>query len=86
MHAAEHSDGDPDPGYDLIEPDDFLPPNPFPDDAQRLGFDRYSGGDAAWIALAASLDARKTSHRLLAIVLLIGFGTVAVAPVLTLLR
>lgn len=56
---------------ELITPEDFVPGNPYPVDAQRMGFDRYTGGEAAWLALAASLDARKTSHRLFAAVMLV---------------
>lgn len=56
---------------ELITPEDFLPRNPFPPDAQRLGFDRYSGGESGFLAVAAALDSRKPSHRVLATVLLI---------------
>lgn len=55
---------------ELITPEDFLPRNPFPPDAQRIGFDRYTGGDGGFLAIAASLDARKPAHRVIAIVLL----------------
>lgn len=68
-----------DDDYELIRPEDFLPPNPFPVDAQRLGIDRFTGDNGAIIALAASLDGRKPSHRALAWVLLVAF----VIPVLT---
>ena len=40
---------------ELIEPEDFLPGNPFPPDAQRMGIDRWSD-DAGMIAIASSLD------------------------------
>lgn len=55
---------------ELITPEDFLPQSPFPADAQRMGFDRYTGGDAGFLAIASALDARKTSHRLFAYLLL----------------
>ena len=55
---------------ELITPEDFAPPSPFPIDAQRMGFDRYTGGDAGFLAVASALDGRKPSHRNLAIVLL----------------
>lgn len=64
---APHGDDEP----ELITPEDLGPRNPFPADAQRLGFDRYSGGDAGMIALAASLNGSKPSHRLIAAVLLV---------------
>jgi hypothetical protein len=56
--------------FELITPEDFLPPNPFPLDAQRMGVDRWSD-DAAMIALAASLDPAKLSHRIVAWVMLV---------------
>ena len=58
--------GDPnDLGVELIEPEDFLPPNPFPVDAQRMGIDRWSD-NAGMIAVAASLDPAKRWHKLIA--------------------
>ncbi len=65
-------DREPDHGDEpeLITPEDFLPRNPYPPDAQRLGFDRYTGGDGGILAVAASLDSRKPAHRLIAAVLL----------------
>lgn len=78
MEAVDHRDDD-EGDVELIEPEDFLPPNPFPADARRLGVDQYSGGDAAWIALAANLDARKPAHRVIAVLLLAFF----LFPVLT---
>lgn len=56
---------------ELIRPEDFLPPSPFPIDAQRMGFDRYTGGDAGFLAMASALDGRKISHRLFAAALLV---------------
>jgi hypothetical protein len=64
---------DEEPDYELIEPEDLLSErarNPFPADARRLGFDRYSD-EGAMIALAASLDPTKTSHRIVAWVMLV---------------
>ncbi|HEX4190575.1 MAG TPA: hypothetical protein VHZ06_06225 [Marmoricola sp.] len=59
---------------ELIAPEDFLPQsliNPYPEDARRMGLDRYTGSDAAMLAFAANLDSKKPSHRLFAILLLI---------------
>ncbi|MFL6109086.1 MAG: hypothetical protein ACJ72D_29485 [Marmoricola sp.] len=55
----------------LIQPEDFLPHDRFPSDARRMGFDRYSGGEAAILAFASNLDSSKRSHRLFASVLLV---------------
>ena len=55
---------------ELIAPEDFLARNPFPLDAQRMGIDRWSD-DAGMIAIAASLDSRKLSHKIVAWVMLI---------------
>jgi hypothetical protein len=62
-HPDEH-------GVELIEPEDFLPGNPFPHDAQRMGIDRWSD-DAGMIAIASSLDSRKLSHKIVAWVMLL---------------
>jgi len=62
-HPDEH-------GVELIEPEDFLPGNPFPQDAQRMGIDRWSD-DAGMIAIASSLDSRKLSHKIVAWVMLL---------------
>jgi hypothetical protein len=62
-HPEEH-------GVELIEPEDFLPGNPFPHDAQRMGIDRWSD-DAGMIAIASSLDSRKLSHKIVAWVMLL---------------
>ena len=75
-------DGD-DEELELIQPEDFLPHNPIPSDAQRLGFDRWSGAE---IAFAASLRPDKRSHRAVAITLLVVFMTPAIITVLSLLR
>jgi hypothetical protein len=68
----EYDEPDPadDHGIELIEPADFLPGNPFPADAQRMGIDRWSD-DAGMIAIAASLDSSKLSHKIVAWVMLI---------------
>jgi hypothetical protein len=63
-------DGLPDGQPELIEPEDFLPRNPFPHDAQRMGIDRWSD-DAGMIAVAASLDSAKRSHRVVAWLMLV---------------
>jgi hypothetical protein len=63
-------DGD-EPEIELISPEDFLPRSPFPPDAQRMGFDRFTGSEGAILAMASALDGRKPSHRLFALVLLI---------------
>ena len=59
---------------ELIAPEDFLPGNPFPADARRLGFDRYSD-DGALIALAASLNPAKRSHKVFAWFMLLAITT-----------
>jgi hypothetical protein len=71
MREREEPDED---RLELIEPDDFLPRNPFPTDAQRMGIDRWSD-DAGMIAIASSLDSRKLSHRIVAWVLLVAILT-----------
>ena len=65
----EHDEPD-DAGLELIEPEDLLARNPFPPDAQRLGIDRWSD-DAGIIAIAASLDSTKLSHKIIAWVMLL---------------
>ena len=55
---------------ELITPEDLLAPNPFPVDARRMGFDRYSE-EGAMIALAASLNPAKPTHRVFAWVMLL---------------
>jgi hypothetical protein len=59
---------------ELIEPEDFLPRNPFPPDAQRMGIDRWSD-NAGLIAVASSLDSRKLSHRIMAWVMLVAIAS-----------
>jgi hypothetical protein len=59
-----------DSGVELVEPEDFLPANPFPLDAQRMGIDRWSD-NAGMIAVASSLDSRKLSHKIVAWVMLL---------------
>lgn len=63
----------PEPDVELIQPEDFLPSGRYPHDARRMGIDHYTGLDGAWIGLAAALDPRKLSHRLVASVLLVIF-------------
>jgi hypothetical protein len=80
MTVLEPDEPSPD-DYELIAPEDFLPTDPFPLDARRLGIDRFTGDNGALIALAASLDGRKPGHKAVAWLLLL----VVVAPlVLTL--
>ena len=67
----EHPDDD---VVELIEPEDFLPRNPFPPDAQRMGIDRWSD-NAGLIAVASSLDSRKLSHRIMAWVMLVAIAS-----------
>lgn len=64
----------------VIEPEDFLAPDPIPADARLMGLDRNTE-EGALVALAASLDPAKRSHKLIAWVLLVCF----VAPMLLLL-
>ena len=77
---------DPDADAELIEPEDFLPPNPFPVDAQRLGIDRFTGDNGALIAVAASLDPAKRSHRVIGWLLLVIVLTPVVLNLWQLLR
>jgi len=76
MHEAEGPDGPEDPDdldgteVELIQPEDFLPANPFPLDARRMGIDRWSD-DAGMIAVAASLNPAKPSHRIFAWLMLL---------------
>jgi hypothetical protein len=63
----EHPD---DSGVELVRPEDFLAANPFPLDAQRMGIDRWSD-DAGMIAVAASLNPAKLSHKIVAWVMLV---------------
>ncbi len=59
---------------ELIEPEVFLALYPFPTDAQRMGVDRWSD-DAGMIALAASLDSRKLSHKIFAWLMLLAMAS-----------
>jgi hypothetical protein len=69
MQEVEEPDGE--PGHmELIRPEDFLPANPFPLDAQRMGIDRWSD-DAGMIAIAASLNPAKLSHKIVAWLMLL---------------
>jgi hypothetical protein len=63
-----------------ITPEDFLPANPFPPDAQRMGIDRWTGDGGCLIAVAASLNPAKMSHRIVAWVMLL----VVTVPLITL--
>jgi len=55
---------------EMIEPEHLLARRPLPPDAQRMGFDRNTE-QGAMIALAASLDPTKTSHRVAAWLMLV---------------
>jgi hypothetical protein len=66
--------GEPEEPVELIGPEDFLAPDPFPPDARRMGFDRWSD-EGAIIALAASLNPAKPSHKLVAWVMLVAVLT-----------
>lgn len=81
--AGEPSEGS---GPELITPEQFLPPNPFPWDAQRMGIDRFTGDNGALIAFAASLDRTKPLHRLMAWLMLIVVGGPVLITVISLLR
>jgi hypothetical protein len=59
---------------ELVTPEHLLPGNPFPPDARRMGFDRWSD-EGAMIALAASLDPAKITHKIVAWVLLLAITT-----------
>jgi len=56
---------------ELITPEDFLPANPFPLDAQRMGIDRWTGDGGCLIAFAANLNPAKTSHKVVAWLMLL---------------
>jgi hypothetical protein len=62
------------PEHELIRPEDFLAEDPFPHDARRMGFDRYSD-DGALIALAAALNPAKLSHKIVAWLMLVAVLT-----------
>lgn len=68
---------------ELIQPEDLLPPSPFPLDAQRLGIDRYTGDGGALIGFAGALNPRKTSHKIVALLL---FAVVVMPVALTVWR
>ncbi|MEP7092274.1 MAG: hypothetical protein ABI776_19385 [Nocardioidaceae bacterium] len=70
MQEHDEPDGPESAHLELIRPEDFLARNPFPVDAQRMGIDRWSQ-DAAMIAVAASLDPAKRSHKVFAWLMLI---------------
>jgi hypothetical protein len=69
MQEVEGPDWEPG-DVELIRPEDFLPANPFPLDAQRMGIDRWSD-DAGMIAIAASLNPAKLSHKIFAWLMLL---------------
>jgi hypothetical protein len=69
MQEVEEPDWEPG-DMELIRPEDFLPANPFPQDAQRMGIDRWSD-DAGMIAIAASLNPAKLSHKIFAWLMLL---------------
>ena len=58
---------------EFISPEDFLASNPIPADARRMGLDRNTQ-EGAMIAMAGSLDPAKTSHRIIAWVLIFVFA------------
>lgn len=64
--------GDPADDLELIRPEDFLGQQRFPADARRMGLDRNTE-EGAMLAMAASLDPAKASHRLVAWVLIVAF-------------
>jgi hypothetical protein len=70
MQGVDDWDDPDSAGTELIEPEDLLPRNPFPVDAQRMGIDRWSD-DAGMIAIASSLDSSKRSHKVVAWVMLL---------------
>jgi hypothetical protein len=70
MQEHDEPDGPESAGFELIRPEDFLARNPFPHDAQRMGIDRWSD-EAGLIAVAASLDPGKVSHKIFAWVMLV---------------
>ena len=69
MQTVDEPDWDPQDA-ELIRPEDFLPANPFPPEAQRMGIDRWSD-DAGMLAIAANLDPAKLSHKIVAWLMLL---------------
>ena len=55
---------------ELIRSEDVQAANPFPLDAQRMGIDRWSD-EAGMIAIAASLNPAKVSHKIVAWLMLL---------------
>jgi hypothetical protein len=74
MHGVEDWDDPEGSDLELIKPEDFLPRNPFPLDAQRMGIDRWSD-DAGMIAIASSLDSSKRSHKVVAWLMLLSLSS-----------
>ena len=72
MPLVDEPDDDPgnDSDLELVRPEDFLAANPFPLDAQRMGIDRWSD-EAGMIAIAASLNPAKVSHKIVAWLMLL---------------
>jgi hypothetical protein len=65
------------PDGELISPEDLLARRPMPVDARRLGLD-HNTQEGAMLALASSLNPARTSHRVIAWILLVAVA----APVL----
>lgn len=61
------------PDGELISPEDLLARRPMPADARRLGLDRNTQ-EGAMLALASSLNPARTSHRVIAWILLLAFA------------
>jgi len=83
MGTAERGEDDADAAHELIRPEDFLPRDRFPEDARRLGLDRWSGAE---IGFVSNLDAAKPGHRLVAVVMLVFFLVPVAMTLLFLLR
>ena len=82
MGTTERSEGD-DAAPELIRPEDFLPRDRFPEDARRMGLDRWSGAELGFVS---HLDGARPLHRLVAALLLVAFLVPAAATLLFLLR
>ena len=83
MGEERRLDSTGDPGHSEDAPTPWAPA-PMPADAARMGLDR-NVPDGAWIHFAASLDGRRTSHKLVAWALLLFFALPVLLRLLDLL-
>ena len=64
MQQGDEAEG-PEHDHELIRPEDFLARDRTPEDARRMGIDRWSD-DVGLLRIASSLDPAKLSHRIAA--------------------